>query len=304
MSPRHQHHKQSTNFAKRRRARVVLICGLIVICVFSVGFSVVLFMSLDAFSIDTVNIAGVDAGAVSTLKAAVLESLQGKYFGLFPRSNTFISPDEAIKGRIRALEPSADAVKISHTGGTTIDVTVNERDPSAIVCTDYPDFSGTDRENKVDDSCYYADLDGYIFKKAPSITGYAYHRYYVPTLVDNESSTTDVIGMYATSTSEFTTLQKFYTNVTNGGIVVDAILIKDNGEYELYIENVSLGGASSADSGNQVVVVYFNNARNFNYELANLLSFWSTMKGPLRSKATTTTFDYIDVRYGANVFYK
>jgi hypothetical protein len=38
--------------------------------------------------------------------------------------------------------------------------------------------------------------------------------------------------------------------------------------------------------------------------LANLLSFWTTMNSPSRTKAATTTFDYIDVRYGANVFYK
>lgn len=244
---------------------------------------------------------------VLKLQAAVLQSLEGNILGLFPRSSIFLYPQKAIVNDIKMMEPSANLVKVNNVGGTTLQVSITEKDPAAIVCSEYPDFSGIDVPEGNDASCYYADSSGLIFKKAPTITGNAYHRFYVPTLLDNESSTTNMIGMYATSTAEFNLLQKFYTEVTNGGIVADGILIKDNGEYELYIENVVQNVAPEsydANANTRVAVVYFNNARALNESLANLLSFWTTMKNSPKIKSASNNFDYIDVRYGANVFYK
>jgi hypothetical protein len=297
MSSRYQHHKQSTGFSKRKRVRTILICGVIFLALFSWGFSLVRFISLDPFNIDRVQISGIDPSLTTALEAAVLDSMKGDYLGLLPKSSTFLYPKKAIENVIKLAVPSVDSVSISRLGGNELDISIKEKDPAAIICTDYPDFSGADTSETGfqignDDSCYYVDTNALIFKKAPAITGDAYHRYFVPGLVDNESSTTDVIGMYATSTDEFNRLQKFYTNVADDGITADAILVKDTGEYELYIGNPD------------VVVIYFNNARPFNDQLANLLSFWTTMNSPSRTKAATTTFDYIDVRYGANVFYK
>jgi hypothetical protein len=244
---------------------------------------------------------------VLKLQAAVFQSLEGNILGLFPRSSVFLYPQKAIVNDIKLMDPGVNLVKFNNALGTTLQVSITEKDPAAIVCSEYPDFSGTDIQEGNDASCYYADSNGLIFKKAPTITGNTYHRYYIPTLLSSESSTTNMIGMYATSTAEFNLLQKFYTDVVNGGIVADGILIKDNGEYELYIENVVKNIAPEsydANANTRVAVVYFNNARAFNESLANLLSFWSTMKNSPKIKSASTNFDYIDVRYGANVFYK
>ena len=58
--------------------------------------------------------------------------------------------------------------------------------------------------------------------------------------------------------------------------------------------------ASSTDT----VVIYFNGKSKFTDELINLISFWKHATESAKSTHTTVSFDYIDVRYGANVVFK
>ena len=102
------------------------------------------------------------------------------------------------------------------------------------------------------------------------------------------SASTDFTGALATSTSEFTGLENFYDGALATGISVDGILIKDAGEYELY--------ASST-------VIYFNDKEDLSNEITNLSAFWRHMTTPNNTKKPVI-FDYIDLRYGPNVFYK
>ncbi len=300
MSPRHPHHKQSTTFAKRRRNRIILICGLVVLNLVVWSFSSVSFFSLNALNIDNVQVSGVDPSLVPVLQAAVLDSIQGNYLGLFSRSNTLIYSRSHVLDAVKRTTPDVSSVEIYRIGGETIGIDIKEKDAAAIACMGYPDFSGGNLGIDADEDCYFADSTGLIYKKATSTTGDIYPRYYVPTLNTNAGSTMDALGSYATSTPEFMQLQKMYFESQKYGMKVDAISIKDAGEYEMYIESPEL----SIDAESSVTVVYFNNQRPLLDELANLVSFWSTMRSKSKLRTATTTFDYIDVRYGANVFYK
>ncbi len=302
MSPRHPHHKQSTSFSKRRRNRVVLICGLFVICILSYGFSTVRLTSLPGLNIDTININGVDKGTMSKLTASVFAAIQGKYLGLYPRSSVLIYPEATIIHNIKTLDPSANSVVVSHVGGTTLEVSIKENPPAAIVCTDYPDFSDGEATSTPEEDCYYADANANIFRKAPTISGTTVHKYYVPSLTMSGTSTGEngLLGQRATSTAEFKALQDFYTGAVKSGIIVNSIMIKDGGEFEMYINNPSKNDRNDSD----IAVVYFNDDRPLADELANLASFWSSIIHKSTNRNSSTTFDYLDVRYGANVFYK
>ena len=70
------------------------------------------------------------------------------------------------------------------------------------------------------------------------------------------------------------------------------MLVKPDGEYELYIDNQSDGDTESAP----VTVVYFNDRRPLEEEFANLVSFWKGMLAKAKSKQSPMKFDYIDVR--------
>ena len=53
-----------------------------------------------------------------------------------------------------------------------------------------------------------------------------------------------------------------------------------------------------------IAIVYLNDSRSLSDELSNLLSFWTYMVVNPRVTKTPPSFDYIDVRYGTNVFYR
>ncbi|MEI8327641.1 MAG: hypothetical protein WCG02_00700 [Candidatus Taylorbacteria bacterium] len=295
MSTRRIRH-QSESFMRRRKSRAILLVTLMVVCLASWTFSFVRFVSLDALNIGEVNISGVDASLVPGLQSAALESLRGDILGVIPKSNILFYSKTTVMNTLRAMSPEIGSMTVSRHGGKAIDIHVTEKTSVAIVCTEYPDFASTTAGFGNDDgNCYYADSSGYLFKHAPTISGIPLHRYYAPLLIDSGSSTVQLVGKYATSKAEFAGLERFYSDVLKSGIIAQAILVKDAGEYELYVLD---------PSGDNVVVVYINNSRSFDDQFANLASFWSNMMSKADTKSQISTLDYIDVRYGANVFYK
>ncbi len=299
MHPRHLKSRQSKSFRVRRRIRAITASGLFVVLLGLIIFAFSYLSSLPALSIINVVISGTDKGQSEIIHSAVIEALQGKYFGILARSSAFIYPKATIKTEIKKSFLDVEDVTIERDGLKTLTVSVSEKTPSALICNTLPDFNGNELSLEDPGSCYFVDSDGLIFKKSPSFSGSPYNRYYTPDL-----ASTSLIGLYATSTSKFSALQKFYNSAKNNGISVEAILINNSNEYELYAKNPIISKASvNANSGASTVVIYFNDSSSLEDQLSNLISFWVNMVNTAETKNKSLEFDYIDVRYGANVFY-
>ncbi len=286
--------RQSKKFVERRTVRSVYRAILVALLLAAVIFLLSSLSRLSVLTITGVNVIGADPDLTASLQASVFDAIKGNYVGLFPKANSILFSKSDVENAVKNASPRIDAVKTTRSGLTGLNITVTEKTPSALVCLNFPDFSGTTLSLSSDDDCYFADKDGLIFEKAPSFTGHIYNRYYIPSLADSGSSTDAILGTYATSTMEFTSLQVFYNGINNAHINADAILMKENGEYELYANNTD----------NDTVVIYFNDARPFSEELVNLVSFWNKMADEAKQARTTARFEYIDVRYGSNVFYR
>lgn len=258
-----------------------------------------LLSSLKMFVITNVQISGIDESAIESMHTAVLGVLEGKYLGMFSRANSFIYPRLTIKNLIKNANPQADTIEVHRDGLHAITITVHEKVPTALICAALPDFNGNELSLDDPESCYFADKSGFIFKKSPSFSGTVYHRYYLPDLANLASASSTesgIVGLYATSTAEFTTLQGFYETLKQNNIIADAILMKAGSEYEIYARNP---GTSSSTA-----VIYFTTASSVTQQISNLLSFWRHSVDTAKSKNETPEFDYIDVRYGDNVFFQ
>lgn len=303
MTP-HSHLKrtQSKKFVERRKTRVAII--IVGICALVTGgtYCLTRLINLNIFTIQHVTVSGADSDITGSIQSAALATIQGDYLGLVSRANTFFSPLIAVKNAVMKASPRIATVDVHRAGLQALLITVTEKTPAALVCAGLPDFAGNTLSLGQDDNCYFADASGYIYSDAPSFSGDVYNRYYVPSLADVASST-DVVGSYATSTDEFSALQKLFNDLKSASIDASAVLVKDGGEYELYVRNPSQTlEASSTDS--DMAVIYFNNARPFSEQLINLVSFWKKMLDNARAKHEPLSFEYIDVRYGSNVFYR
>jgi hypothetical protein len=65
------------------------------------------------------------------------------------------------------------------------------------------------------------------------------------------------------------------------------ILIKDDGEYEMYANDA---------------FIYFNNKRSIVEQLKNLIEFWNHNKN--ENSAGSTSYESINIKYGSNNFYR
>jgi hypothetical protein len=294
---------QSRKFIKRKKARGLVVGILIVVSIVSGLFALSRLSSLYALSIQTVEVQGADNDIAGSIQKVALNALEGKYLHLFSKSNTFIYPRDLVSSAVGSVSPRISSVKVKKSDMHTLEISVEEKAPKALVCANLPEFNGDSLSLENLDSCYFADTAGYIFASAPLFSGNIYNRYYAPDLSNTTSTENFVIGSYATSSAEFTKLQEFYEGARLFGVDVLAILIKEAGEYELYARN-SIQDQIVSTSSINAMVVYFNNSRSFRDQLVNLLSFWTKMKDQARSKGEVVNFDYIDVRYGSNVFYR
>ncbi len=300
-SPRKIVSRQSKNFTlqKRNKNIVLVVAAVIALSIFI--FVVSVMGKVSAFQIETIEIIGADQEIAESLKVTAMQSLEGKYGFILPRANTLFYPHDDIVEGISAASPNIEKLEVERRGLKALVISINQKDPAALVCTSLPDWNSEDF-GKEEDGCYFADEDGLIIEESPAFSGTAYHRYYIPELVSTGEAS--VIGLHATSSQEFRELDTLYTTIEKNKIEVEGILIKSDGEYELFARNSVTKSDPDTSSLSQIIVIYFNNRRSISEQLSNLISFWTEMKEKAQAKHEVLHFDYIDVRYGSNVFYR
>jgi hypothetical protein len=231
------------------------------------------------------------------METAAYGALQGSYLGLFSKSNAFIYPGSAVAAAVASSSPKVETVSIKLSGLHSLAISVSEKTPAALICTDLPNWDESGALSPEAD-CYFSDENGFVFDRAPVDAGTPYNRYYVPSL----SGSDPVIGLFATSTAEFRSLQKFVDSVKAAGIETEAMLMKDNGEYELYAHNPPVAsGSASSDQG--IVVIHLSDAAGLGTERDNLILFWNTMVDKARASGTKAAWSDIKLQYPPNIDY-
>lgn len=290
--------RQSKTFAVRRRTRTMASIVAVVLVAILVIVIPSLLSSWSVFTLTNVQVSGVDQNEATAIHDIAMQAISGKYLGAFSRVNSFIYPKSHIKQLVKQKYPDIETIDVTRADLHTLTVTIHDKIPSALVCATLPDFNGNDLSLEDPGACYFTDATGLIFKKAPSFSGTMYNRYYIPDLASNtgETSSTTLVGQYATSTSEFNRIQQVYSVVKQNDITADAILMKGAGEYELYVRNPNTSSSTA--------VVYFNTTSSTTEQVSNLISFWNHSVDVARSKNQRLEFDYIDVRYSPNVYHR
>ncbi|MDE1975151.1 MAG: hypothetical protein KGI49_01425 [Patescibacteria group bacterium] len=283
-------YRQSERFSRKRlwRSAIGVSAGAISIASWLFVASGITY--LPYFKISSIDIYGADPDIKDRILAAASGTLQGDYMGMFSESNEWIYPENRMVAAVASSSAMIRTVSISRAGRGTLSISVTEKRPSAIVCPELPDTS-RDGSPQPAGQCYFADENGLIFEPA-DLDSYAtssYVTYYIPGSV-GLSDGGSVIGSYATSTAEFVNLGSFVSGCRNAGIQAFAVLFKDGGQYEIY-------------AGDPMVVIYADDQADLGKELSNLKAFWANMSSSSAGR-TEKPLDYIDLRYGDNVFYR
>ena len=219
---------------------------------------------------------------IGDIKKTVLTQLEGNYLHSIPKSSTFFYPKDEIEQAVKNSFKKIDSLSISRSGLSGLILKITEKAPSAIVCVGFHD------DNDSDQDCYFSDKDGYVYEKSPQFSEGVYPKYYI-----TRNNNQEVLGTTFISTDLFRNLQAFVANAGKSNISPLGLFIGDGGKYELYVKNLDESEA----------VVYFDNRQPLEKTLSNFIAFWNDSLKKKKNATSTPAFEYINLRYGNNIFY-
>lgn len=263
---------------KKRRRRVFL--NKIIFCL--VGLIIILvalsFLSrLDKLNIQDVEISGNKVLDGDVLKRAVEGDISGSYLWLFPKTNIFFYPENAIEKDLNNKFKRIKDISIRLKDRKTLEVVLTERKPLYTWCgaamPTTPDAS---------QKCYFLDDDGFIFDEAPYFSGEVYFKFYGPAQA----------GSYflAQNFKQLISLKETLESMKLKPVVLDA----ENQDVKIFL---SATQTSTPEIIFKLDADYQKIAENLQAALAT-----EPLKIDFNKKYSSLL--YIDLRFGNKVYYK
>lgn len=276
---------QSKKFVEHKNLSVIFVVVLIIFSFSVWSYCFIQVSNLDFFSINKISVIGFEGGE-SNIKNEVSRYLNGTYLGFFSKANFLLYPKKQIANALSESSKEIESLLIKRDGLNGLTIDIKKKIPEAVICASLPEFKEDNTQIINQSDCYYVDHNGLIYSKIASSTDIDnLNRYYVPDL----SGVDTVSERFSSSTEEFKNLQKFYNKVRSSDLLPLAILIKDGGEYEMYLPHT---------------IVYFTNKTSLETQLKNLVSFWEFQLKRTDKVIDLSKIEYLDIRYGSNVFYR
>jgi hypothetical protein len=158
---------------------------------------------------------------------------------------------------------------------------VEERNPAALLCAG-SNATGTDSGAI---SCSFMDENGFIFQPAPSFSGGIFVKFIDQRQATSSSIENAAIGKETISEPELQKLLSFEKLLGSQAITVSKIILKKNGEYEIYLK--------------EGWYILLNSKNEPNPSFNNLLLVLDS-----NIKEKRPQLEYIDLRFGNKVFFK
>jgi len=224
-------------------------------------------------TVQNVVVRGNDVLNAEELKADVNEKLSGNYLFLFSKRNIALYPKEHIRTALVEKYKRIQDLTIETQEANVIALTIIERKPVALWCSE---------------SCYYLDSAGYIFAEAPHFTEDVYISY--RGMLTDDSP----IGASFLTEQSFANLQTFVKNLSDIGISVTSVAVKEDEEYEISVNN----GEDSEEGG----VIYVNTREPLTKTFENIKTFITDYRS--KNSGELPAVEYIDARFGNNIVFK
>lgn len=229
------------------------------------------------------------------VELAIKETIDGRYLGLFAKTNTFTLPRRAIRSRIMRDHPAVEHIAIDVQGLHTVSVEVREYTPVARWCAtpvtpapslvhdDGVTVTGTLPQvtiSRTGDECFVLNADAVVF--APAVDA-------VPAdlITFFGAITTDPIRQQYTSPARLRDLLAFARLVRRLEIITTEVWTSNGDVYAF----VTQPGAQ----------LYVDATEDLGETFTNLET---VMKRDAINRAQFANILYIDLRFGNRVFYK
>lgn len=280
---------------KKKRKRAVfnkffiLLFGLLTI------FILLTYLSrLDSLNIAEIQITGNKIVDSAVLKGAVGEQIAGKYLWLFPKTNTLIYPQSAIKNGLQDKFKRIGDINLSIKNNTVLEVSIIEREAKYTWCgVDSPETASGAEISTGNQKCYFLDEDGYAFDEAPYFSGNVYFKFYG--LPAQAGSVENPLGSYF-SKQNFKELISFKDTLVAMGLKPMALYVTNNGDMEIFLSRENTNGTMPK--------IIFKGDADFKNIAENLQAALHTEPLQSKFKNNYSALEYIDLRFENKVFDK
>lgn len=242
---------------------------------------------------ENINIVKVAISGNKTISPGMVEEsawkeLSGNYLWVFPKTNFFFYPKSKIAKRIESDFRLLKDVEVSLLEGGILSISFTERTPAHTWCGENLPPSDVSFEDR---KCYFLDESGFIFDVAPFFSGDVYFRFFGKVREEGE----DPIGA-AYFPEIWTNLISLRETMTEMGLKPSSILIKTDGDVEVYLDSRALPPDSQK--------ILLKKDSNFSVVMENLSSALDTEPLKTDFKKRYSELEYLDLRFGNKVFFK
>lgn len=273
---------KSPKLVQKKRKKLIITALLSFSCIILFIIFLILFFQLNFLQISSIEIKGNSTLSSQEIQQLTLETVEGYYFGLIPKSNSLFYPKNLISNTLTNSFKKIDNLKIRRKGLSGLKIDIIEKEPVALAC------KGFRNEEENEQKCYSVDENGFVFEESPLFSEGVYPYYYI-----NLDDDKDIVGDFFIDTDLFKDLQDFIKIIKDSRISAIGILIGENGQYELYIKNVDLSES----------IIYFDDKISFEKTASNLIAFWNETVFNKNGTSSAPIFEYINLRFGNNIFY-
>jgi cell division septal protein FtsQ len=264
-------HSPEFHRKKERQRKIRLVAITLAILIVIIG--PILIFRNKRLLISDIQVQGNQVTASADIEDIVTGDLSGNYLWVIPKSSAFFYQKTKIKSDILKNLPRVSAVEVSLSAFHALTVTVAERTPSALYCT-----NTTDIENPTD--CYFIDSTGYIFSSAPAISGGVYMVY------TSDPALTAPLKTSFMPAQQFQKLSDFIANLAHIPL-----------EPKIFVQKVDEDDLLLPDG----TTIMWTPTQDLDTVYSNLSTF---LNDPSQSKTPLNNLLYIDLRFKDKVFYK
>ncbi|MFC1732907.1 cell division protein FtsQ/DivIB [candidate division KSB1 bacterium] len=259
-----------------RKQLLLKIGGGVAVVIIVVGITT-WFLHRPSLQIREIVVHGNSVISDSDLKKVTEEALIGKYFYLFPHTNTFIYPEKKIEASILTSFKQIESIDIVRTNFQTLAMEVEEQKPYALWC-----LQDILEDGEVQDICYFLNREGLVYSYAPNFTGNVFFRFY------GDLDDGDPIGKYYLKVNNgFNKTSLLIDSMTDLDIVPIELHPLGDDDMELYI-----------DDGSKIL---FTREQPSSEVLDNLKV---VLKSETFKDENKGDVEYVDLRFGNKVFLK
>lgn len=238
------------------------------------------------WQIDTIKVSGVQVVSEDAVRALAQTILEGNYYFLYARDNSFIFPRRGIEAQILETFPRIKSVSIRREGAHTIVIDVAERKPYMLWCGE--SFEG---EMPALTECWFIDDQGFVFSHAPIFSEGVYREVYAPLIYRNEGTPLHAV----VPPERFLFAYSLVDGIERGVGDIARIFIKPEGQYGVVVRSSTLY-PELVDSE-----LYFKDGQGAERLMYNILSALPVQFPP--DTISEKKLLYIDLRFGNKVFF-